>query len=213
MVTPQEYIEQHTTPVWKVLDDIERWAHLHTSQPQMLCGPYEGRLLTLLCRSLQARCAVEIGTFVGYSTICIASGLADGGVLHTFEANEECEQHIRRHIAAAGLDGRVEVHIGDANALIPALLGDKTGVVDFAFIDGGKRQNRQFYELIVPYMRRGGLIVIDNTMWGGKVLDLDRHRDPDTICIDDFNNYVNGDSRVENVMLSVRDGMMICSVL
>ena len=213
MVTPQEYIEQHTTPVGKVLDDIERWAHLHTSQPQMLCGPYEGRLLTLLCRSLQARCAVEIGTFVGYSTICIASGLSDGGVLHTFEANEECEQHIRRHIAAAGLDGRVDVHIGDANALIPALLGDKTGVVDFAFIDGGKRQNRQFYELIVPYMRRGGLIVIDNTMWGGKVLDLDTHRDPDTICIDDFNNYVNGDSRVENVMLSVRDGMMICSVL
>ena len=209
----EEYIEAHTTPVEALLDRIERWAHLHTAQPQMLCRPFEGRLLTILCRSAAARCAVEVGSFVGYSTICIARGLADGGCLYSFEVNEEMEPCLRRHISEAGLESRVSVNIGDAKELLPKVLDEESAPVDFAFIDAGKRQNRMFYDMLVPRMRKGGIVVVDNTLWGGKVLDLHRHRDVDTQSVNDFNNYVQSDGRVENLMLGVRDGVLICSKL
>lgn len=212
-VTPKEYIESHTSPAGEVLDAIERWAHLHTAQPQMLCGPYEGRLLTMLCRSVQARCAVEVGSYIGYSTICIASGLADGGLLHSFEVNDEMEQHIRRHLEQASLVDRVRLHIGDADKLLPKVLCGGAGQVDFAFIDAGKRQNRTFYDRLVPMMREGGIIVVDNVLWGSKVLDPDANKDADTQSVNDFNNYVQNDPRVENIMLDVRDGLLICSIL
>ncbi|MBP5189497.1 MAG: O-methyltransferase [Bacteroidales bacterium] len=207
------YLASHTTAVDETLDSIERWTHLHTAQPQMLCGPYEGRLLTMLCRSAQAKCAVEIGTFVGYSTICIARGLSSGGKLHTFEVNEEYESLIRRNLASANLENCVELHIGDAGKLIPETIKESSSIIDFAFIDAGKRQNKQFYDLLVPRMRSGGIIVIDNTLWGRKVLDIKLHQDSDTRCVNEFNNYVNSDPRVENIMLDIRDGMLICNVL
>ena len=212
-VTPKEYIESHTSPASEVLDAIERWAHLHTAQPQMLCGPYEGRLLTMLCRSVQARCAVEVGSYIGYSTICIAAGLADGGLLHSFEVNDEMEQHIRRHLEQASLADRVRLHICDADKLLPKVLSGVAGQVDFAFIDAGKRQNRTFYDRLVPMMREGGIIVVDNVLWGSKVLDPDANKDADTQSVNDFNNYVQNDPRVENIMLDVRDGLLICSIL
>ena len=212
-MTAQEYTESLTTPSDSILDAIERWAHLHTSQPQMICGPYEGRLLTMLCRSVNAKCAVEIGAFVGYSTICISRGLAVGGILHSFEVNEEYEQHIRRHLEGAFLADRVDLHIGDAKELLPTVFENVSTKIDFAFVDAGKRQNRVFYDLIIPLMRSGGIIVVDNTLWGGKVLDTEQHRDADTEAVDYFNNYVHNDQRVENIMLNVRDGMLICSVL
>ncbi len=212
-MTAQEYTESLTTPSDDVLDVIERWSHLHTAQPQMICGSYEGRLLTMLARTAGARCAVEIGAFVGYSSICIARGLAKDGILYTFEVNEEQEQHIRRHLEAANLSERVELHIGDAKKMLPDIFENVKSKVDFAFIDAGKRQNKTFYDLVMPLMRSGGIIVIDNTLWGGKVLDTELYNDADTKAVDDFNNYVHNDPRVENIMLSVRDGVLICSVL
>lgn len=211
--TVQEYVESHTSAADGILDGIERWAHLHTAQPQMLCGPYEGRLLSMLCRSVQARCAIEVGAFVGYSTIWIAQGIEKGGKLHTFEVNEELEAVCRRHLAKANIEEVVDLNIGDASKLLPNLLDNLTEQVDFAFIDAGKRQNRIFYDLIVPQMRKGGIVVVDNTLWGGKVLDMETNHDQDTICVDQFNKYVNNDPRVENIMLNIRDGLLICSIL
>lgn len=208
-----DYIELMSSPLDGVLDAIERWAHLHTAQPQMLCGSYEGRLLTMLCRSLNAKNAVEIGAFVGYSTICIARGLADGGVLHSFEINEEYKDVILRHLSMADVDNRVALHIGDAKVLISQLIPGDCRNVDFAFIDADKRHTRDYYEMLVPRMRRGGIIVVDNVLWGGKVLDLERNRDIDTQYINVFNEYVKTDKRVENILLDIRDGLMICSVL
>lgn len=213
MQNADAYIEAHTTPATAAMDAAERWAHLHTAQPQMVCGPQVGLLLRTLCRATQARCAVEVGTFVGYSTLCIAQGLASGGRLHTFEVNDELETPIRRHLQAAGVSDRVTLHLGDACVLIPTLFNEKSRIIDLAFIDAGKRQNRDCYELLLPRMRQGGLIVVDNTLWYGKVLVPERDHDTDTHLIHSFNEWVQQDPRVENLMLNLRDGILICSVL
>ena len=179
----------------------------------MVCGPYVGRLLTVLCRTLQARYIVEVGTFVGYSTICLARGMSQGGTLHTFEANEELESQIVRHMRMAGVDERVRLHIGDAQQLLPSIVDESVPSVDLAFIDADKRGTEVYYEMLVPRMRKGGLIVIDNVLWGRKVMDTERNHDRDTLMIDRFNEKVHNDDRVENVMVGMRDGLMICSVL
>lgn len=209
----EEYTEAFTTSQDDTLTAIERWAHLHTAQPQMVCGPYQGQLLTMLCRSSHARCAVEVGAFVGYSTVCMARGLDNGATLHSFEINEEYESVIRRHLAMAKVDDRVTLHIGDAKELIPRQFQDGCSQVDIAFIDADKRHTKDYYDLIVPRMRRGGLVIVDNVLWGRKVLDLEQNKDADTRCMHAFNEYVQADKRVENILLNVRDGLLICSVL
>lgn len=202
-MTLTEYIESHSCGSDPILDAVERWAHLHTAQPQMICGPYEGGLLTMLCRATEARTAVEVGSFVGYSTICIARGLADGGILHAFEINEEYDAPIRRHLEMAGVGEKVALHICDAKELM-------LSSVDFAFIDAEKRSCRQFYDLLVPMMRPGGILVVDNVLWGGKVLDSLQYKDKDTCLFRDLNDYVQSDPRVSNILLPVRDGILLC---
>ena len=208
-----EYCEQYSEQIDSVLEQVERWAYLHTAQPQMICGPYEGAILTMLCRSLKARIVVEIGTFVGYSTICLARGLASGGMVHTFEVNDELEDAERNHFDLAGVADNVTLHIGDAKKLLPKIFPDSSSDIDMAFIDADKRSTNDYYEMLLPRMRKGGLIVVDNVLWGGKVLELDRYHDRDTAIIHSFNEKVKDDKRVENVILNVRDGLLICSVL
>lgn len=177
----------------------------------MLCGPYEGTLLTMLARSMNAKTAVEIGSFVGYSTICIARGLVEGGTLHAFEVNEEYEAPIRRHLEMAGVGEKVSLHIGDAKELLGSNNSTiKNSTIDFAFIDAEKRSCRTFYDLLVPMMRPGGLLIVDNVLWGGKVFDPEQYHDIDSCLFRDFNDYVHSDLRVSNVMLPIRDGVTIC---
>ncbi len=208
-----DYLESHTTPVEQTVESIDRWAHLHMAQPQMLCGPYEGRLLTMLCRLVSPRCAVEVGSFIGYSTVCLAAGLPPEGHLHTFEINDEYEDAIRRHLSMAQCSDKVTLHVGDARQRIPELFPADKRTIDLAFIDADKRSLQRYYDLLVPRMRRGALLIVDNVLWGGKVLDLSHHNDIDTQTIHAFNEYVQHDSRVENIMLGVRDGLFIISVL
>ncbi|MBP5328007.1 MAG: O-methyltransferase [Bacteroidales bacterium] len=208
-----DYCEQYSEQGDPVLEQVERWAYLHTAQPQMVCGPYEGALLTILCRSLNAHTVVEIGTFVGYSTICMARGLSENGVVHTFEVNDELEDVEREHFALAGVVDKVSLHIGDAKELLPQIFPLGEGFIDLAFIDADKRSTDDYYEMLLPRMRKGGLIVVDNVLWGGKVLERDRYHDRDTAIIHSFNEKVKNDKRVENIILNVRDGLLICSVL
>lgn len=222
-MTLPEYIESHSTSADAVLDAVERWAHLHTAQPQMVCGPAEGALLTMLCRLSNAKTAVEIGSFIGYSTICIARGLADGGILHAFEINEEYESPIRRHLDMAGVGERVSLHIGDAKELIIDYFKESTEgcgptsptslvhsqSIDFAFVDAEKRSCREFYDILVPLVRPGGIIVVDNVLWGNKVLDEDQYKDLDTRLFREFNDYVTSDPRTSNILLPIRDGIML----
>ena len=137
--------------------------------------------------------------------------MAEGGVLHAFEVNEEYESHILRHVKQAGVGERVALHIGDAKELLPEVAEEWSTPFVFAFIDADKRSCTRFYDMLVPMMRKGGLIVIDNVLWGNKVVDEERYNDIDTCAFRSFNDYVQSDPRVDNVMLSVRDGIMVCS--
>ncbi|HMO39374.1 MAG TPA: O-methyltransferase [Saprospiraceae bacterium] len=199
-----DYCAAHTTPPDPVLQALERETHLKTLAPQMLSGHLQGQLLQLLSSLLQPKSILEIGTFTGYAAICLARGLAPGGRLHTIEPNRELEHLIRKYIALAGLEAAIQLHIGRAEEMIPVL--DIS--FDLVFIDAGKQQNAFFYDLIFDKVRPGGLILIDNVLWGGKIVN-ERAHDVDTQLIRTFNDKIHADERVENIMLPIRDGLLI----
>lgn len=202
----EAYAEGHTSEERAELSALSRWAHLHTTHPRMVAGHWQGRLLEMISCMVRPQKAVEIGSFLGYSTRCLALGLAEEGVLHTIEVEEEYEEAIRR--ATADLGDRVRLHIGPALDIIPTL----EGPFDLAFIDADKQHNREYYDLLVPRMRGGGFILIDNVLWSGKVLHPEENSDRDTQALLAFNDYVQNDPRTDNVLLPVRDGLMVCCV-
>lgn len=198
-----DYCEQHTKPLSPLLGELERETHLKTLSPQMLSGRLQGQLLRLLSLLLRPRRILEIGTFTGFSALCLAEGLAPGGELHTIEVNPELEYLIRRYIGRAGWEDRIHLHIGPAEKIVP----DLEGPFDLVFIDAGKQEYGLFYELVVDRVRPGGLLLADNVLWSGKVLDPAGDLDAQTL--DAFNEEVQRDSRVDNVLLPVRDGLMV----
>ncbi len=205
----QEYAEAHSTPEQPPLRELNRWAHLNTAQPRMIAGAYQGRLLQMLSQMVRPHRAVELGSYVGYSTVCLAQGLADDGVLHAIEADEECEDIIRHALAAARVGEKVRLHIGPALEVIPTI--DER--YDLAFIDADKRNTPRYYDMLVPRMNIGGFIVIDNVLWSGKVLSDVSASDKDTLLFCEFNDYVQHDRRVENLLLPIRDGLMLARVV
>lgn len=205
----QEYAEAHSTPESAPLRELNRWAHLNMAQPRMIAGAYQGRLLQMLSQMVRPHCAVELGSYVGYSTVCLAQGLAEDGILHAIEADEECEDIIRRSLDAAGVGEKVCLHIGQALEVLPTIVG----CYDLAFIDADKRNTPQYYELLVPRMNIGGFIIIDNILWSGKVLSDPNADDRDTKIFREFNDRVQRDDRVENLLLPLRDGLMLARVV
>ena len=204
------YCEAHTTAQPAILHQLERETHLKTLAPQMLSGHLQGQFLAMLSKIQQPKTVLEIGTFTGYSAICLAQGLKEGGVLHTIEANPELEYLIRKYIALAGLEGSIRLHIGDAPEIIPGLKGP----FDLVFIDANKQEYALYYDLVIDKVQSGGLIIADNVLWSGKVLSsAERERDQDAGLIHQFNEKVQMDERVENVMLTLRDGLLIARKL
>ncbi len=201
------YCEAHTTPASVILQRLERETHLRTLSPQMLSGHLQGQLLRMLSMMVRPQAAIEIGTFTGYSAICLAEGLAEGGILHTLEANAELEQFIRKYIAEAGLEERIQLHIGDALEILPSL----PGPFDLVWIDAGKQDYVYYYDMVFDKVRPGGYILADNVLWSGKVASTDR--DADTLALHRFNQKVQADPRVENLILPVRDGILIARKL
>lgn len=187
-----------------VLADLERATHLRVLSPQMLSGYLQGQWLALLSALIAPKLIVEIGTFTGYSAICLAQGLAEGGVLHTIEYDEELELIISEYIARAELQEQVKLHIGDAKTVLPTLPDE----IDLAFIDADKLAYMGYYEAILPKMRKGGCIVIDNVLWHGKVLQNDT-KDVKTKALQAFVQHVQADERVNNFLMPLRDGLMI----
>ncbi len=198
-----EYCEAHTSPVSKVLRKLERETHLKTLAPQMASGAFQGKLLELLVRMSQPKVVLEIGTFTGYSSICIGTALAEDAVLHTIEANRELQAIIQEHIKVAKLDHKITTHVGDALEIIPTL----DLMYDMVFIDAGKRDYERYFDLVIDRLRPNGIILADNVLWSGKVVD--KKKDNDTRIIDQFNKKVNEDPRVENITLPIRDGLTI----
>ncbi|MCB0651394.1 MAG: O-methyltransferase [Saprospiraceae bacterium] len=197
------YCESHTTSQAEVLHQLERATHLKTLSPQMLSGHLQGTLLRFISRMLRPRIILEIGTFTGYAAICLAEGLVEGGVLHTIDPNHEIKHISDEYFAKAGVQDKIIAHLGKAEEIIPKL----NLIFDLVFIDAGKLEYGLFYDLVIDKVRPGGIILADNTLWSGKVLLPEK--DTDTKAIDDFNKKIQNDERVENVLLPIRDGLMM----
>lgn len=199
----QKYSEQHTAPESDVLQLINRDTYLNLLMPRMLSGHLQGRVLSMISHLLKPRIILEIGTFTAYSAICLAEGLAPGGKLITIEKNEELADRIKKNIGAAGMSDRIELVIGNAEEAILKLNYD----FDLVFIDADKERYSKYFDLVIDKVRPGGLILADNVLWSGKVLDS--NPDKDTRAITEFNKKVHTDPRVENVLLPIRDGIML----
>lgn len=198
------YCESKTTAIDTILNDLIRETHLTRLQPQMISGAFQGQLLTMLCTMIQPRAILEIGSYTGYSAICMARGLQQGGVLHTIEVNEEQEDIIRKYIAKANLKEVIHLHIGSAFEVVPTL---SQILFDLVFIDAGKDDYPAYLELVLPLVRKGGFIFADNVLWSGKVLDTKHDRS--TAILHKFNTDLANDPRLEVVLLPVRDGISL----
>ncbi|MBF9141983.1 O-methyltransferase [Hymenobacter properus] len=202
------YAALHTAPEPPLLAQLTRETHLQTLMPRMSSGHVQGRFLSLLSHLMRPRRVLEIGTFCGYATLCLGEGLANNGLIHTIEIDPEKESRIRRYVAAAGLTERVQLHIGAALDVLPGLVDE---VWDLVFIDADKRNNDAYFEAVIEQVRPGGLLVVDNVLWSGKVLPdhAVKTGDKDTPLVRAFNDKMARDARVEPVFLPLRDGLLL----
>lgn len=199
-----DYCQKHTSPVDPVLNELQRQTFLRTLHPQMLSGSYQGMLLQFVSHMIRPRRILEIGTFTGYSAICLAQGLAEDGLLHTIEIDDELAPLIRTYLEKAGLTAKIHLHIGDAAQIIPTL--DDT--FDLVFLDAGKMDYPQHFELALPKLRPGGFLLADNVLWDGKVAQQPV-ADATARVLHDFNETLMADPRVEMLLLPLRDGLML----
>lgn len=201
----EQYILAHSEPESDVLSELSRATHLQVLRPRMLSGNLQGQFLKMICRMIGARRVLEIGTYTGYAAISMASGLEEGGVLHTIDVNDEIEDFTRGFIERSGVQERIVFHVGDASEIIPRL--EET--FDLVFIDADKREYSKYYHLVFDKVRSGGMIIADDVLWDGKVADPDVKLDAQTRGILEFNDMVQSDTRVENILLPVRHGLMM----
>lgn len=203
--TLESYILSHIDPEGDYLHRLYRATNIHTIHGRMASGHLQGRLLKMLVAMIRPRNILEVGTFSGYSAICMAEGLEEGGKVWTFEINDEQEDFTRPWIEGSPVSDKIKFIIGDAITMAPSL-----GVVfDMAFVDGDKRTYVETYEMAMSVLRRGGYIIADNTLWDGHVTDHAYDRDSQTAGIRCFNDHVAADPRVEKVILPLRDGLTI----
>jgi caffeoyl-CoA O-methyltransferase len=201
----EKYVENHTTPEPEVLKKLNRETHAQTLMPQMLSGHVQGRFLKMMSTMINPKYVLEIGTFTGYSSICLSEGLKEGGVLHTIDINEELTSVVKRYLKEAGAGEKVKVHVGNALNIIPTL----KETFDLVFIDADKNNYKNYYNLVIDKVRKGGYILADNVLWSGKVVDPKEMEDEDTRTIVEYSDMVMKDKRVENVLVPIRDGLMI----
>ena len=199
----EAYAEAHTEPPGEVLERLAEETRAKTTAPQMMVGPLEGRFLAFLVRALRARRVLEVGTFTGYSSICMASALPAGGRIVTLDVNQETTEIARRYATEAGVVDRIDYRVGPGSETLAQL----DGSFDLVFIDADKPGYIDYYEAALPRLADGGLIVADNVLWSGRVVSDEP--DESTRAIQRFNEHVRGDDRVESVMLTVRDGMTL----
>lgn len=209
-MTIDEYILHHISPEPAPLMEVDRSTNLHLYNPRMCSGHLQGRLLKMLVSITGARRILELGTFSGYSALCMAEGLPHDGILHTIESNDELEDFLLHNLYLSPHGGKVRLHIGDAKALIPQIA--KGELFDMAFIDADKREYPEYYSLVKQRIRPGGLIVADNTLWDGHVI-ADEHHSAHTRGVMEFNDMVAADPQAETVILPLRDGLSLIRIL
>lgn len=198
-----QYAEAHSSPESPLLRQLNRETHLKVLMPRMLSGHLQGRILAMLSHMLRPAYILEIGTYTGYSALCLAEGMQTDGKLITIDINEELAGLVQRYIQEAGWQDRIVPIVGKALDVIPSLPAG----IDLVFIDADKINNQAYYDLVFDKVRSGGFILIDNVLWSGKVAAP--AKDKDTLAMQAFNDYVQADKRVENVLLPLRDGLML----
>lgn len=215
-MTLSEYIEQHSSPESDVLQQITRSTHLEVINPRMSSGHVQGRVLSMISQMIQPQRILELGTFTGYSALCLAEGLTEDGQLLTIEHNDEMEDSIRRNLALSPIGDKVQLLIGDAKEELRRL-GERqkakdAELFDLAFIDADKKEYCDYLDLVLPLMRLGGWILADNTLWDGHIIDPAYDKDKQTVSLRAFNDKVAQDPQLEKVILPLRDGLTIIRV-
>ena len=198
------YAEDHTSPESDLLREIERETHVNYLFPRMISGHFQGRLLSMFSKMIRPLNILEIGTYTGYGTICLAEGLRESGRIHTIEINMELEETINLNLQRAGIREKVILYLGNALEIIPELNLN----FDIVFLDADKINYLTYYKILMDHISPGGYIFADNVLWSGKVLE-NKERDKEATFLQEFNEYINKDSRVEKILLPVRDGIMI----
>lgn len=199
----ENYVGQHTTQESEVLQQLNRETNAKVMMPRMISGHLQGRFLAMMSQMIKPKTILEIGTYTGYSAICLAEGLQDGGTLHTVDINEELEDMVRGYFEKAGLTSKIQYHIGNALEIIPTL----EGPFDLVFIDADKINYANYFDQVIDKVAKGGYILADNVLWSGKVIQ--EKQDKDTAALVAFNAKLMEDPRVETVMVPIRDGILI----
>ena len=198
-----EYVEEHSAPENALLQKINRDTHANVLMPRMLSGHLQGRILATFSHMIRPMAILEIGTYTGYSALCMAEGLQTEGVLHTIDINEELEDKVRGYFHESAYANKIHYHIGNALEIIPQL----QLFWDLVFIDADKINYANYYHLVIDQLKPGGFIIADNVLWSGKVIGPKTDKDTEAMRL--FNKLVHEDERVENVLFPVRDGLMI----
>ena len=201
----EQYILHHIDSEGQLLAQLNRDTHVNLLRPRMLSGHLQGRILKMICRMISPVRILELGTFTGYSALCMAEALPDNGELHTIEIDDELETFILKYFDRSPYRNRIHLHIGDAREVVPRL----DGTFDMVFIDANKRLYCDYYDLVFDKVRPGGFILADNTLWDGKILQSPPPSDAQSIGIMRFNEKVAADTRVEKVILPLRDGLTL----
>ena len=203
-----KYIEEHASVPSEALEWVVKQTHIRTNHARMLSGAAQGQLLRMFVQMTEAQSILELGTFTGYSAICLASGLPENGHLDTLELNDELEDLILEGFDKAGLSDRIDLHIGDCKETLKQFRDEKRRY-DIVYMDANKREYCEYYDLVFDMIRPGGLILADNVLWDGKVCQNPLPQDKQTLGIAAFNDKVSADPRVESVIMPLRDGLNI----
>ena len=201
-----EYADNHTSEEPGLLQKLNRDTYANVLAPRMLSGNLQGRTLSFLSKLIKPKYILEIGTYTGYSALCMVEGLQADGELHTIDVNEELETRIRSYFDASEYENQLHLHIGDALEIIPTL----NHTFDLVFIDADKENYANYYDLLIDRLPSGAVIIADNVLWSGKVVEpIELEKDLETKALDQFNKQIQNDERVENVLLPIRDGLMV----
>jgi predicted O-methyltransferase YrrM len=208
-MTLNEYISAHSTPENEALEAITRDTYVHILNPHMLSGHIQGRVLSMLSHMIRPKRILELGTFTGYSALCLAEGLAEDGRLITIEHNDELEETIRRNLSRSPLSDKIELMIGDAKEILSTFNFQLSTLFDLVFIDADKREYCAYLDLVYPLVPVGGFILADNTLWDGHIIDAAYDKDKQTLGLRAFNTKLKEDDRFEQVILPLRDGLTL----
>ena len=204
-----EYAGKYTAEENKTLSDLNRETHIKVLIPRMLSGHIQGRILSMFSHMIRPKNILEIGTYTGYSAICFAEGMQPDGKLITIDINHELETMANSYFKKSGFENQIEMKIGNAMDIVPSL----TMNFDLVFIDADKHNYSNYFDLVIDKVNKGGFIIADNVLWSGKVTTDEVNTDKDTKALDEYNKKIHEDPRVENVLMPVRDGLMVARKL